>query len=78
MRIAVIIIKILFIGSLLIVANLNLQINQESDREILYGHVYDWLDSIYQRSLGFAGYVVKSEWLPSTPTSQGEDTQEKE
>ncbi|MBU0977313.1 MAG: hypothetical protein KKD18_02770 [Nanoarchaeota archaeon] len=67
MRTTIIIIKILLIGSLLIIANENLKINQVSDRQVLYEHLYGWFDGLYQKSLGFAGYVIKSDWLPSTP-----------
>lgn len=74
MRWTILLVKILIIGALLIAANLNLDINNPSDRGILFSEFYSWLDSLYQESLGFVGYVAKSEWLPEQqPLNQEEE-----
>ncbi|MFH1802418.1 MAG: hypothetical protein ABH864_03110 [archaeon] len=65
MRIGLIVLKFLLIGALFILANENIHLSNPVEREGFYSRVYDWLDTLYQQSLGVVGYVAKSEWLPN-------------
>ncbi len=65
MRISIILVKLIFIGALLIIANHNLHLNNPIEREVFYSEFFGWFDNLYQSSLGIVGYVARSEWLPS-------------
>ena len=64
MRISIILVKLIFIGALLIIANHNLHLNNPIEREVFYSEFFGWFDNLYQSSLGIVGYVARSEWLP--------------
>ncbi|MCA9485577.1 MAG: hypothetical protein KC506_01905 [Nanoarchaeota archaeon] len=69
MKIYISIIKFLFLGSLFIISNQNLYMNDSTDRHAFYTEFNSWLDTLFAHALQITGYVVDSEWLPK----QGSD-----
>jgi hypothetical protein len=64
MKIAIILIKFLFIGALFIVSNNNLYLSNSQDMSTFTELYYNWVDGLFDNTKQLAGYVVKSEWLP--------------
>jgi len=64
MRVGMFIFKFLFLGALFIIANEDLHLNDQMDRDAFMNTFYTWVDTLYQHSLQIVGYVVDSEWLP--------------
>jgi len=69
MKIGLVILKFLLIGSLFILANENIHLADPIERGDFYSKVYGWFDTLYQQSLSIVGYVVRSEWLPPESNS---------
>ncbi len=64
MKIAIIIVKLLFLGALFIISNHALYLNNSGDRESFFYMYYSWLDNLIRQGLDVTAYVVKFEWLP--------------
>lgn len=64
MKIAIIIIKLLFLGALFIISNHALYLNESGDREVFINMYYGWLNNLLHQGLDVTAYVVKFEWLP--------------
>ena len=64
MKLAILLIKFLFLGALFIISNHALALSSSDAREqfiTMYSH---WLDQILTNTLHLTSYVVKFEWLP--------------
>ena len=64
MKIAIILIKFLFIGALFIISNQNLYLSDAQDFSTFVDLYYAWLDELSVHALKITGYVMNSEWLP--------------
>jgi len=59
-----IVLKILFVGALLIVSNQNLHLADETEREVFFETYFAWIGSLADQGVKVTSYVVKFEWLP--------------
>ena len=64
MKTLIILIKIFFIGALLIISNGNLALSNSDNRDIFYERYYNWLSELSGKGAIVVGYVVSTEWLP--------------
>ena len=64
MKISLIILKILFVGALLIVHNQNLHLNNEGERNLFIESYFAWVGNMFDQGVKVTSYVVKLEWLP--------------
>ena len=64
MKLIIILLKIFFIGALLIISNGNLALVDSHNRDVFYEKYYDWLSELYGKGAIVVGYVVSTEWLP--------------
>ncbi|MFH1425394.1 MAG: hypothetical protein ABIG28_01530 [archaeon] len=69
MKIYISILKFFFIGSLFIVSNHHLYLNNAQDVGTFFDLFYDWLGNLFQHGMQITGYVVNSEWLPGNTTT---------
>jgi hypothetical protein len=73
MKILMVIVKILFVGALVILGNYNLHLGDVDERHEFYTLYGDWTKQIFGQTLVTTGYVVKFEWLPELPENSGND-----
>lgn len=64
MKTAIIILKVFFIGALLIISNGNLALIDADNRAVFAEKYYDWLSELFGKGAVVVGYVVSTEWLP--------------
>lgn len=64
MKIALLILKLLFLGALFIISNHELYLKEAADRETFFDLYYDWIRSMVNQGFDVTAYVVKFEWLP--------------
>ncbi len=64
MKIWILVVKFIFIGSLFIVSNHNLYLSEPADRELFVEYFSSWLSELYGKSAEITGYVISSAWLP--------------
>ncbi len=64
MKLSIIVVKFLFIGALLIIANFNLHLRDPAEREAFVNMYTDWLHSLFLQGKEVTGYVIKFEWMP--------------
>jgi hypothetical protein len=69
MKVSLIFIKLFVLSALLIISNGNLALHDSTNRKIFLDHYYIWLSEIFDKSIYITGYVLKSEWLPDTVSS---------
>jgi hypothetical protein len=68
MKIPMIVLKILFVGALLIVSNQNLHLSDETERGVFFEAYLAWVGSLVDQGVKVTSYVVKFEWLPPKDT----------
>ncbi|HIG52367.1 MAG TPA: hypothetical protein EYN33_06100 [Gammaproteobacteria bacterium] len=66
MKITMILLKILFMGALLIVSNGELALKDEENRETFLNSYSYWLSNLQEHAGFFLNYILKTEWLPDT------------
>ncbi len=67
MKTFLILMKVFFIGALLIISNENLMMSSAEDRTQFFSEYTNWLSKLFDHSLVVVGYVVGSDWLPEPP-----------
>ena len=67
MKIAMIVLKLLFVGALVIVSNYNLHLLDSNERTQFFELYTGWADSLFRQGFEITSYVVKFEWLPQQP-----------
>lgn len=65
MKIPIIIVKLLFLGALVIISNHNLHLSDQTQREAFVGFYSEWLGNLFTQGAEVTSYVIKFEWLPS-------------
>jgi len=66
MRIRVLILLFLLVGAFFIVSNNDLHLNSKYDLQKFVGLYYSWLSGLFDNLKVITGYVIKSDWLPSS------------
>ena len=66
MKVAMIVLKLLFLGALFIVSNYNLQLSDSTERVVFFQFYSSWVENIFNQGVDLTAYVVKFEWLPTT------------
>ena len=61
-----IILKVLFIGGLLIISNGELALSDSGNFEIFRNEYAVWVSGLFENGITIVGYVVNTEWLPDT------------
>ena len=64
MKVAIVILKLLFLGALFIISNHELGLNEPIARNTFIDLYSSWLSHIYNQGFQVTSYVVKFEWLP--------------
>ncbi|NCN99357.1 hypothetical protein COU62_03065 [Candidatus Pacearchaeota archaeon CG10_big_fil_rev_8_21_14_0_10_35_219] len=65
MKVPIIILKLLFLGALFIVANHNLHLGIDVEREQFFGYYMSWVSNLFSQGVDVTAYVIKFEWLPN-------------
>jgi len=71
MKITIIIVKLLFLGGLLILSNYNLHLSNSTERGIFFDSYYVWIGSLFDQGVQLTAYVVKFEWMPRSDRELG-------
>jgi len=66
MKTMLIILKVLFIGALLIISNGELALSEQDNLEIFVNEYGFWVSELFDNGVTVVGYVVNTEWLPET------------
>ncbi len=66
MKLYLVFLKLFVISALLIVSNNNLALADPQNRELFWDQYYSWLTVTFDHGLELTGYVVRSDWLPTT------------
>ena len=61
-----IILKVLFIGALLIISNGELALSEQDSLEIFVNEYGFWVSELFDNGITVVGFVVSTEWLPDT------------
>ena len=69
MKVMLVILKILFIGGLLIISNGELALSESENIEIFMDEYAVWVSGLFENGLTIVGYVVNTEWLPDANTT---------
>ncbi len=64
MKISMVLVKLLFLGALLIISNHNLHLNDSSERSTFFSMYNSWIGGLVDQGIALSSYVVKFEWLP--------------
>ena len=64
-----IILKVFFIGGLLIISNGELALSEPENIEIFMNEYAVWVSGLFENGITVLGYVVNTEWLPEANTS---------
>lgn len=64
MKVAIVILKLLFLGALFIISNHELSLDESIARDTFIDLYSSWLSHIYNQGFQVTSYVVKFEWLP--------------
>jgi len=64
MKITLIILKVLFLGALLIISNGELALSEEGNFDIFKQKYGLWVSELFDNGITVVGYVVNTEWLP--------------
>jgi len=73
MKIRLVLLKLLFLGALLIISNNNLHLKDSGERETFFNYYFTWIGNIFDQGVAVTSYVVKFEWLPKTNESYAEN-----
>jgi len=65
MKVAIIVLKLLFLGALFIISNHNLHLTQADEREVFFDYYSNWIENLFGQGTEITGYVVKFKWLPT-------------
>jgi preprotein translocase subunit SecG len=66
MKTVMILVKIFFIGALLIISNGELALSDADSRELFVERYTSWLSELFDKGSIAVGYVISTEWLPDT------------
>ena len=69
MKVMLIILKVFFIGGLLIISNGELALSEPENIEIFMNEYAVWVSGLFENGITVVGYVVNTEWLPEANTS---------
>lgn len=69
MKVILVLLKVFFIGALLIVSNGNLALSDAGNREVFFEKYTDWLSELFDNGIVVVGYVVSTEWLPEADSN---------
>jgi len=69
MKVMLIILKVLFIGGLLIISNGELALSEPENIEIFMNEYAVWVSGLFENGITVVGYVVNTEWLPEANIS---------
>jgi|TARA_Y100000310_G_C20258971_1_gene612744 hypothetical protein len=69
MKVMLVILKVLFIGGLLIISNGELALSEPGNLEIFVNQYSNWVSKLFDNGITVVGYVVNTEWLPETNSS---------
>jgi hypothetical protein len=72
MKTAIILLKILIVGALLIISNGNLAMKNQENLPIFFERYNSWLTELFDKGAVVMGYVISTEWLPDKELSQNE------
>ncbi len=64
MKLFIFLIMFLFIGAFFIISQNNLALGNEGAFKSFVSLYENWLDRVYQNTLGISAYVAKLEWMP--------------
>lgn len=64
MKLLIIVVGAIVIAGLLIISNYNLSLKDADDRAQFFKLYYVWASGVFEHGISFAGYIIKSEWLP--------------
>ncbi|MDP3987183.1 MAG: hypothetical protein Q8P81_03090 [Nanoarchaeota archaeon] len=64
-----IIIKFFLISALFIVSNGDLNLREQEDRVVFAEEYSTWLSNVFNQGTDIGGFVVNSQWLPSSDPS---------
>ncbi|MDO8508661.1 MAG: hypothetical protein Q7S27_03170 [Nanoarchaeota archaeon] len=73
MKVAMVILKLLFLGALFIISNHELHLNNSSERAEFFNLYSGWFENLVDQGLQVTSYVVKFEWLPESNESYGKE-----
>lgn len=65
-----VLLKILFVGALVIIGNYDLHIGDSQERQQFFDLYSEWTGKIFSQGVETTGYVVKFEWLPEVPEEE--------
>ena len=66
MRLFMVVVMLLFLGTFFIVSNENLRLSDEKDFGEFSGYFYSWLDGLYYNVRSITAHAVKLDWMPSS------------
>ena len=65
MKIAMVVVKLLFLGAMFLVSNYHLSLADQADRDTFVELYEDWLTGLLKQAADVTSYVVQVQWLPS-------------
>jgi len=69
MKVALIVVKLLFLAAFIIISNNNLYMTDAVDREVFFDKYTGWIGNLFSHGAEVTGFVVKFEWLPINRTA---------